>query len=160
VVDTTLPAAVEPWRKATLVAVGVAVIEAALVVGLLVTLLGSTGHASAAPVSKPSAKRHRAAPPAKVLPRTKTRILILNGNGRTGAAAEEAAIVRSMGYRVAAVGNAARSDYGRSTVLYPRGRAREARRLAHDVGIKLVGPLDGMSRSKLHHAAVAIILGR
>jgi hypothetical protein len=160
VVDTTLPAAVEPWRKATLVAVGFAIIEAALVVGLLIALLGSTGHASAAPASKPRAKRHHAAPPAKTLPRTKTRILILNGNGRTGAAAEEAGIVRSLGYRIAAVGNAARSDYGRSAVLYPRGRAREARRLARDVGIKLVGPLDGISRSKMRHATVAVILGR
>ena len=67
--------------------------------------------------------------------------------------------MRSMGYRVAAVGNAARSDYGRSTVLYPQGRTREARRLAHDLGIKLVGPLDGVSRAKMRDATVALILG-
>ncbi len=139
-------------------AVGVALVELLLVIALGVTLLGSTGHASAATAAKHRVMHHRA--PARVLPRGKTRILILNGNGRAGAASQEAAIVRSLGYRIAAVGNAARSDYGRSTVLYPRGRTREARRLAHDLGIKLVGPLDGVSRAKMRHATVAVILGR
>jgi ribosomal protein S28E/S33 len=155
VVDAAL---VQPWRTATLVAVGVAVVELLLVIALVVTLLGSTGHASAATTAKHRVKADRA--PARVLPRSKTRILILNGNGRTGAAGDEAQIVRSMGYRIAAVGNAARSDYGRSTVLYAQGRTREARRLAHDLGIKLVGPLDGISRAKMRRATVAVILGR
>ncbi len=150
-------ALVQPWRTATLVAVGVAAVELLLVIALL---LGSTGHASAATETKPSA-RHDAAPaPARMLARSKMRILILNGNGIDGAAASESAMVKSLGYRVAAVGNAARSDYGRSTVLYPRGRVREARRLARDVGIKLVGPLDGISRARMRHATVAVILGR
>lgn len=140
-----------------MVAVGVALVELLLVIALGVTLLGSTGHASAATAAKHRVTHRRA--PARVLPRGKTRILILNGNGRSGAAGEEATIVRSMGYRIAAVGNAARSDYGRSTVLYPQGRTREARRLAHDLGIKLVGPLDGVSRAKMRDATVALILG-
>lgn len=151
-------ALVQPWRTATLVAVGVALVELLLVIALGVTLLGSTGHASAATAARHRVAHHRA--PARVLPRGKTRILILNGNGRAGAAADEAQIVRSMGYRIAAVGNAARSDYGRSTVLYAQGRTREARRVAHDLGIKLVGPLDGISRARLRHATVAVILGR
>ena len=139
-------------------AVGVALVELLLVIALGVTLLGSTGHASAATAARHRVTHHRA--PAGVLPRGKTRILVLNGNGHAGAAGAEAQIVRSMGYRIAAVGNAARSDYGRSTVLYPQGRTREARRLAHDLGIKLVGPLDGISRAKMRHATVAVILGR
>ncbi len=151
-------ALVQPWRTATLVAGGVALVELLLVIALGVTLLGSTGHASAATAARHRATHHRA--PARVLQRSKTRILILNGNGRAGAASQEASIVRSMGYRIAAVGNAARSDYGRTTVLYPQGRTREARRLAHDLGIKLVGPLDGISRAKMRHATVAVILGR
>lgn len=142
-------------------AVGVAAVELILVIALL---LGSTGHASAATEAKARASHHAARrprrPPTRVLPRSQTRILILNGNGLDGAAASEAAMVKSLGYRVAAVGNAARSDYGRSTVLYPRGRVREARRLARDVGIKLVGPLDGISRARMRHATVAVILGR
>jgi hypothetical protein len=151
-------ALIQPWRTATLVAVGFAVAELLLVIALGVTLLGSTRHASAATAARHRATHHRA--PARVLQRSKTRILILNGNGRAGAAAREAANVRSRGYRIAAVGNAARSDYGRTTVLYTQGRTREARRLAHDLGIKLVGPLDGISRAKMRDATVAVILGR
>lgn len=139
-------------------AVGFAVAELLLVIALGVTPLGSTRHASAATAARHRATHHRA--PARVLQRSKTRILILNGNGRAGAAAQEAANVRSRGYRIAAVGNAARSDYGRTTVLYTQGRTREARRLAHDLGIKLVGPLDGISRAKMRDATVAVILGR
>ena len=141
-----------------MVAVGVALVELLLVIALGAALLGSTGHASAATAGKQRVTHHPA--PARVLARGKTRILILNGNGRAGAAAAEAQIVRSLGYRIAAVGNAARSDYGRSMVLYPQGRTREARRLARDLGIKLVGPLDGISPARMRHATVAVILGR
>jgi hypothetical protein len=151
-------ALVQPWRTATMVAVGVALVEFALVVALAVTLLGSGDSAPAATHVKHTAKHPPRA--ARILVREKTSVLILNGNGRAGAAAGEAEIVRSMRYRVADVGNATRSDYGRSTVLYPPGREREARRLAKDLGIKVVGPLDGMKRSKLHGATVALILGQ
>jgi LytR cell envelope-related transcriptional attenuator len=154
---TPVEAIVRPWRTATLVAGGVAIVEAALVIALVVTLLSSADDGVAAAArARAAAKPH--AP--KTLPRTKTRILILNGNGRTGAAAAEADVVRSLRYKVAGVGNAGRSDYGHSAVLYPTGREREAHRLARDLGIKLVGPLDGISPKKLRGATVAVILGR
>ena len=151
-------ALVQPWRTATLVAIGVALVEFALVVALAVALLGSGDSAPAATHAKRTAKHPPAKP--KLLTREHTSVLVLNGNGRAGAAADEAEIVKSLRYRVADVGNATRSDYGRSTVLYPPGREREARRLAKDLGIQLVGPLDGMKRSKLHGATVALILGQ
>jgi hypothetical protein len=153
-------ALVRPWRTATIatiVAVGVAVVEFALVVALALTLLSSGDGATAATPARHAAKKSR---PAPVLPRERTSVLILNGNGVAGAAADKAEVVKSMHYRVAAVGNATRSDYGRSTVLYPPGREREAHRLAKDLGIQLVGPLDGIKRAKLHGATVALILGR
>jgi hypothetical protein len=154
---TPVEAIIRPWRTATIVAGGVAIIEAALVIALVITLLSSANDGAAAPArARPAVKPH--AP--TVLPRTKTRVLILNGNGRTGAAAAEADVVRSLRYKVAGIGNAGRSDYGHSAVLYVAGREKEARRLARDLGIKLVGPLDGLRRQKLHGAAVAIILGR
>ena len=154
---TPVEAVIRPWRTATIVAGGVAIVEAALVIALVITLLSSAdGGAAAAAQAKPAAKQH--AP--KTLPRTKTRVLILNGNGRTGAAAAAADVVRSLRYKVAGIGNAGRSDYGHSAVLYAPGREKEAHRLARDLGIKLVGPLDGLSRQKLHGAAVAVILGR
>jgi hypothetical protein len=152
---TPVEAIVRPWRTATLVAVVVAVVEAALVIALIALLLSSSDGSSAA--AAPAAKKPHVA---KMLPRPKTRVLVLNGNGRTGAAAAEAEIVRSLRYKVAGVGNAGRSDYGKTVVLYAPGRELEARRLAHDLGIRIVGPLDGMSNKKLHGAAAAVILGR
>ena len=40
------------------------------------------------------------------------------------------------------------------------GYEREARRLAADVGVKLVGPLDGLRAKDLMGAHVALVLGR
>jgi LytR cell envelope-related transcriptional attenuator len=152
-------ALVQPWRTATLVAAGVALVEFALVIALAVVLLGSDdGSAPAAAAERLHPAAHSR--PTGPLSRTKTSILILNGNGQPGAAAAEAEIVKSLRYKVANIGNANRSDYGRSSVLYPPGRAREAHRLAKDLGLALVGPLDGMKRSKLHGATLALILGR
>ena len=63
------------------------------------------------------------------------------------------------GYPVAAVGNAPKADYARTMVMY-RGRFRpEGVRLAKDLGIKIVTPLDGLSVSALEGAHVAVILG-
>jgi LytR cell envelope-related transcriptional attenuator len=160
---TPVETLVRPWRTATLVAVGVAVVEAALVIALVVTLLSSAdGNAATTAAKAAPTTKLAAAKPAKpkILPRTRTSILILNGNGRTGAAAAEADVVRSLRYKVAAVGNAGRSDYGRSAVLYTAGHVKEARRLARDLGITIVGPLDGISPRRMGHATAAIILGR
>ena len=161
--DTSLTpsaALVRPWRTATLVAAGVAIVELALVIALVVTLLSSADDGVAPPARTKAATKPAKPRVAAMLPRTKTRVLILNGNGRTGAAAAQADGLRSLRYRIAGVGNADRSDYGRSAVLYRPGRAKEARRLARDLGIKLVGPLDGISSAGLGGASVAVILGR
>ena len=87
-------------------------------------------------------------------------MIVLNGNGIAGAAAATAGSIKVKGYLVAATGNATRSDYGRSVVMYRAGRKPEAQRLARDLGIKLVGPLEGMSTRDLFGAHVALVLGR
>ena len=152
---TPLEAVVAPWRKATLVAAGIAIVELTLVIALTVVLLSRDDGAAAV---APAAKQARSAP-APALPRPRTRVLVLNGNGRAGAAGAMAQKLRGFTYSIAGVGNANRS-YGRSTVLYRPGREREARRLARDLAIKLVGPLDGIGRRRLHGAHVALVLGR
>src|SRR5581483_7819127 len=91
--------------------------------------------------------------------RDKLSILVLNGNGRSGAAAAAAARLHGLGYRVAATGNAKRQDYATTVVLYRAGYAAEGARLAHDVGAKVVGPLDGLSPAALHGGELAVILG-
>ena len=85
-------------------------------------------------------------------------MLVLNANGITGAAATEASRARARGYKISATGNTALT-LGRSVVLYRPGHKPEAKRLARDESIPLVGPLDGITPRQLHGAQVVIVLG-
>lgn len=170
---STPEALVRPWRTATLVACSVAALELVLLLAIGIIVLGrplldhaqasakrsAQGHKSkkvTAP-SEPARRPERLGPPQ--LTRARTEVIVLNGNGVTGAAAAEATAIRARGYRVKAVGNARRSSYARSVVVYRPGFKPEAARLARDVGIGKVSPLDGMHRSDLAGAHVAVIVG-
>lgn len=157
-----------PWRSAALVAGAVAAVELLLlvVVGGALIAKPETGQA------RKQAKTHAAAetratpapppvhkPAPADLPRRKVTVLVLNGNGRQGAAADAAARVRGRGYRIESVSNAPRQDYPRSIVMYRRGFEGEGVRLARDMGVKVVGPLDGMRPRQLHGAHAVMILG-
>ncbi len=173
--DAPLPspdALVRPWRTATLVASLVAAIELVLLVGAALLLLAkplahavqrhaeAAALAPAAPVKKAPAvvhKRKKVAP-AKHL-RSHTGVFVLNGNGRNGAASAEAAKLSGIGYRVPGKANAKRQDYATTVVMYRRGWEPEGLRLAHDLHVKIVGPLDGISSSALHGAQLVVVLG-
>jgi LytR cell envelope-related transcriptional attenuator len=86
-------------------------------------------------------------------------VMVLNGNGKTGAAAAAAANLRQVGYRIGMVGNSARSDYPKSVIMYTRGFRPEAIRLGRELGVRLVGPLDGMRRSDTGRAGIVYVLG-
>ena len=60
---------------------------------------------------------------------------------------------------IGGVGNAPQATYGRSVVMYRPGFRPEAVRLARDTRILIVTPLDGLRRSQLQGAHVAVILG-
>ena len=94
-----------------------------------------------------------------MLARPETSVLVLNGNGISGAASETAAQVRSRKYMIAGTGNSARTDYPRSIVMFRPGFEREARRLAKDFGIRRIVPLDGMRPAELQGAHVAFVVG-
>jgi hypothetical protein len=156
-----------PWRTATLVASTVAAVELVLILVLAAFLLGrpvadrvekaaEQKVLAPAPAAKPAPK---ADPDAPKLSRRETSVLVLNGNGAAGAAAAASAQVHGKGYTVGAVGNAERSDFTRSVVMYRKGFKPEAERLARDVGVKVVGPLDGLKASDLMGAHVAFVVG-
>jgi hypothetical protein len=86
-------------------------------------------------------------------------VLVLNGNGTSGAAATEAARIQALGYPLPAAKNAARHDYARSMVLFRPGYAAEAHRLARDAGIRLVSPVDGVGKAQLRGSPLVVILG-
>jgi hypothetical protein len=111
-------------------------------------------------IGKPAAVKPATQVAAKpALTRTKVSVLVLNGNGVQGAAAAEAAKVERRGYRIRAVTNAPRMDFVRSVVMYRAGFAPEAQRLAKDLGIGMVGPLDGIRPGQLQGAHTVVVVG-
>jgi hypothetical protein len=166
--DTEL--AVQPWQRATLLLALVAALELVLLVvagGALLAKPGAAHRAAAkkTPVARAGAPVHRTAPvqrakpAAAQLPRRKVKLVVLNGNGHQGAAASAAARVEHRGYRVGLVANAPRHDYPQTIVMYRRGFEGEGQRLARDLGVRVVGPLDGMRPAQLHGAQAVLILG-
>ena len=159
---------IRPWRTAAVVASAVAVVE---LLALLVIGLAMLAKPVAAEVKRQAAARAFApAPVAKKRPKPKpvaaprlarsdTAVLVLNGNGRNGAAALEADRVRVKGYRIAAVADAPRRDYARTIVMFRAGFAGEAHRLARDLRIGIVGPLDGVRSGSLQGAHAVIVVG-
>jgi pyruvate/2-oxoglutarate dehydrogenase complex dihydrolipoamide acyltransferase (E2) component len=170
---STQDALVRPWRTATIVASLVAAMELVLIAVLAIALFGqplldwaqgaTDRTATSAKKRAPAAVEQRAQPPTASaepkLARTETSVLVLNGNGVPGAAASTGDLVRRKGYVIAAVGNAGRSDYRRSVVMYRPGYAPEAARFARDLHAKLVSPLDGLRLKDLMGAHVAIVVG-
>jgi hypothetical protein len=163
-------ALIRPWRTATLVASLVAAIELVLLLGAVFLLLAKPlSHAmqrraeatAFAPVKKPSApvipKQTPIGRP-KLL-RSETGVYVLNGNGRAGAASHEAGKLGDLGYNVRGAANARRQDYATTVVMYKRGFHAEGVRLAHDLRLKVVGPLDGLKPTELHGAQLAMVLG-
>jgi hypothetical protein len=163
-----------PWRTAAMVAAGVAAVELFILI-VVAVFLGAklvTDHAEKA--TSPAAMRavvEEATKPAATtpatkgtpvanLPRGRTSIIVLNGNGTPGAASIVADRLSHFHYIVAATGNAPRSDFRRSVVMYRTAAFKgEALRLANDLHLRRVAPLDGMTRRDLQGAHLALIIG-
>ena len=164
--EHSLPQVSSPWRTATLVASAVAAAELVLLVVLGFVLLAEpvsqhVRQAAQAKVFEPVTPKPQTAPAVgePKLARGETSVIVLNGSGRSGAAAENAAEVRGLGYTIGTVGNAPRSDFTRTVVMFRPGYRAEGVRLAADLKVKIVGPLDGLHVSDLLGAHVALIVG-
>lgn len=165
-------ALVRPWRLATLVASFVAAVELVglVILGFLLLakpLAHAIQHHATATASPATAKTksavHRLVKPAPIgkphHTRAETGVLVLNGNGRAGAAHVEASRLQGLGYRISGAANAARSDYATTVVMFRPRWAAEGHRLAHDLHVSVVGPLDGLRTSALHGAQLVVVLG-
>jgi hypothetical protein len=60
---------------------------------------------------------------------------------------------------IASTGNARRQDYASTVVMYRGGYRGEALRLAKDLHVKVVGPLDGLKPAALMGGQLALIVG-
>jgi LytR cell envelope-related transcriptional attenuator len=152
-----------PWRTIAVVIAGVATLELLILVivgiALVAKPMAHDAIAKAAAGPTPAVTKPKPEPMLPLLARRLVSVTVLNGNGVAGAAATEASRVRARGYIMGRVGNAPRGGYGHSVVMYRVGRVREARRLARDLGISIVTPLDGLRKADLHGAKLAVVLG-
>ena len=149
-----------PWRAAALAAAAVALAELTALLALAGVHLIHVHHRA---TSAPAATTPRAATAAKpaahpLRPRSRVSVLVLNGNGVSGAAGTEASALLGTGYRHAIPADASQT-YASSLVLYRRGWQGEAQRLARDVGIRSVAPLDGRLPSGDAAYRLVLILG-
>jgi hypothetical protein len=158
---------VRPWRTATIVASTVAAFELVLILILGVALLGKplsermrdTAQKRSLGIETQVKAKPKIGSSKPQLARGETSVIVLNGNGVSGAAHTVASQVEARGYSIGDVGNANRTDYTRSVVMYRPGYRGEAMRLARDLRIRIVGPLDGMNVRQLMGAHVAVVVG-
>jgi LytR cell envelope-related transcriptional attenuator len=165
--STSLPRP-HSWRTTAVVAAAVAVFELALLVLIGLAFVGRAVSEDASPVRALKAQTPEAAAtkapaqsqaPVPRLERSQTSVMVLNGNGRAGAAAETADLIRTRHYVIAGTGDAPRTDFSRSIVMFRPGYRAEAVRLARDFRIKRVAPLDGLKLTDLQGAHIALVVG-
>jgi hypothetical protein len=167
----------QPWRAAAIVAAAVAALELFVLVLIGVAFgakyLSDEARKAAVAVPAASAPAEKAkagpapapeanpaeAPAPPTLSRRETSVLVLNGNGTPGAAGTASDQVRRHQYVIAGADNAPRSNFRRSIVMYRPGFEAEARRLAADLKVKRVAPLDGLRIRDLQGAHLALIVG-
>lgn len=162
------------WRTVALVAGAIAAVELIVLVVVALAFLakpfahhgtnaqraGTTAAATQA-VTTTAPVRAAEAPAVAKLPRAKTPVLVLNGNGVTGAASQAAERVKILRYPVSGVADASRRDFPRTIVMYRPGLRGEAERLAQDLalGPGRAVPLDGMRPADLGRAKLALVVG-
>jgi hypothetical protein len=148
--------------RPTTLALAMLLAVALMVVGAFVLLFQATGTRPASDAGRASAGQVATPPPQPLPPlrsRSKTSVLVLNGNGISGAAGTEATALLGRGYAHAVPTDATSSDYARSMVLFKPGWQREAERLARDAGIRAAAPLDGRVAPAYAHLPLVLILG-
>jgi len=166
-VDHPLPSsdAVRPWRTATLVVSAIAALELAVIVAAGVVVFGRSvaQHVEKAAVRQVYAPAKTTATPIDApagpasRPRSQTVVTVLNGGSVSGAAAGRAQVLRALGYTMGPVGNAPH-PVARTVIEYRPGYRAEAARLAADLHVKAISPLDGLRPSDLLGAQLALIL--
>jgi hypothetical protein len=155
------------WRTTAIFAAAVAAFELVLLLLIALAFVGQTVSREGGPVKALTTEKREAAPATTTssrpagpkLSRQETSVMVLNGNGRNGAASEAADLMRTRNYLIAGTADAPRTNFARTIVMFRPGYRAEAVRLARDFKIKRVAPLDGVKRADLQGAHIALIVG-
>lgn len=148
-----------PWRAAALAACAVALAELTALLALAGIRLFHVHHATTSPPAATTpADRASDTAVQPLRPRSRISVLVLNGNGVSGAAGTEATQLLARGYRHAVPADAS-NTYAQSVVLFRPGWQREAQRLARDVGVRTATRLDVRLPDSDRGYQVVLILG-
>ena len=155
---------IRPWRRATIAVSVVATLELIALAAIAIVLLGNplAKHLreTAAVAGTPRVRTAQPAPAKKAaLDRADTSVMVLNGGGQSGAAHAAADKVTAHGYQLGQIGNAT-GDTPRTLIMYRPGYEAEGTRLAHDLKVRIVRPLDGMRPAQLMGSHLVLITGR
>jgi LytR cell envelope-related transcriptional attenuator len=85
-------------------------------------------------------------------------VAVLNGTSVPGLAAKVGDDVRVNGFRLGAVTNS-RDQFDQTVVMYAPGQQRAARKVAHDLGVKPLQPIDRQTEQTAGEADVVVIAG-
>jgi hypothetical protein len=85
-------------------------------------------------------------------------VAVLNGTSVPGLAAKVGDDVRVNGFRLGAVTNS-RDQFDQTVVMYAPGQQRAARKVAHDLGVKPLQPIDRQTEQAAGDADVVVIAG-
>jgi hypothetical protein len=85
-------------------------------------------------------------------------VAVLNGTSVPGLAAKVGDDVRVNGFRLGAVTNS-RRQIDQTVVMYGSGQQRAARKVAHDLGVKPLQPIDRQTEQTAGDADVVVIAG-
>ena len=149
-----------PWRAAALAAAAVALAELTALLALAGARIFHVHHgATAQRTPHTAAAQPRSTGRAVSLrPRSRVSVLVLNGNGVSGAAGTEASKLLADGYGRATAADAPQA-YASSLALFRPGWEQEAKRLARDAAIRAVAPLDGRLDTAGAKYRLVLILG-
>jgi LytR cell envelope-related transcriptional attenuator len=154
---------IRPWRRATIAVSAVAALELLLLSVVAMLMFGNPllHHFTASAASAATPPKRTAPPPASkqpLLPRNQVSVMVLNGNGQAGAAHAAADRVQAHGYLLGNVGNAPEIT-PHTVVMFRPNFVAEGRRLARDLHVRIVRPLDGIRPAQLLGAHLVLILG-
>jgi hypothetical protein len=86
-------------------------------------------------------------------------VAVLNGTSVPSLGAKVADTVRVSGFNVGDVGTS-RKEYDQTVVMYERGQKRAAKKVARDLGVKVVQQIDRPTQAESAGADVVVIAGR